>query len=481
MPGSRLPDDGMTPRFERFVRPRKYHPVRAFPIVFAVANAADPHGGDNERVASDTRSVRILMEPLGDHSLNLGDVAMRQVAAGRLLELWPDAEIYFLTKDSAELPEALRSVTALQVSAQRAWSHELLPARLLSGLPAAMAGRIRTGDRELRVRWPRGTARVISAKRRLFRQPIGNASDFLDAALASDLIFVSGAGAINDHFGARLSNAFDLLSLAAKRGIPTAMMGQGIGPLSEGPTADNAHRVLPHVDLIGLRERRTGFPLLGELGVSPDRVVVTGDDAVELAHGLRREELGSALGLNVRRAGYVELTNEDLTAIAGAVESFLGTHKVEIVAVPTSRHPTEADLELARSVAQMAGARLGDPRELATPEDAVRQIAHCRVLVTGSYHAAVFALAQGIPAVCLALNPYYAQKFLGLADLFGEDGCVVVTRDSRGDIPHLAERLTKVWETADEHRSGLLAAARDQVEAGRGAYARIRKLVEERR
>jgi colanic acid/amylovoran biosynthesis protein len=232
--------------------------------------------------------------------------------------------------------------------------------------------------------------------------------------------------------------------------------------------------------LIGLRERRMGFPLLTELGVSPDRVVMTGDDAVELAHVLRREELGSALGLNVRRAGYVELTNDDLTAIAGAVASFLSTQKVEIVAVPTSRHPTEADLELARSVAQMAGARLGDPRELATPEDAVRQIAHCRVLVTGSYHAAVFALAQGIPAVCLALNPYYAQKFLGLADLFGEDGCVVVARDSRGDIPHLAERLTKVWETADEHRNNLLAAASAQVEAGRSAYGRIRKLVEER-
>jgi polysaccharide pyruvyl transferase WcaK-like protein len=103
------------------------------------------------------------------------------------------------------------------------------------------------------------------------------------------------------------------------------------------------------------------------------------------------------------------------------------------------------------------------------------------VLVTGSYHAAVFALAQGIPAVCLALNPYYAQKFLGLADLFSEDGCVVVTRDSRGDISHLAERLTKAWETADEQRSGLLAAASAQVEAGRGAYERIRKLVEERR
>jgi hypothetical protein len=114
-------------------------------------------------VARDTTAIRILIEPLGDHSLNLGDVAMRQVAARRLWELWPDAEISILIKGADELPGSLARVTPLKVSAQRAWSHEFLPAGLVSGLPDGMAGRLRTGERELRTRWPRGTARVVTA------------------------------------------------------------------------------------------------------------------------------------------------------------------------------------------------------------------------------------------------------------------------------------------------------------------------------
>jgi colanic acid/amylovoran biosynthesis protein len=237
--------------------------------------------------------------------------------------------------------------------------------------------------------------------------------------------------------------------------------------------------VLPGIDLIGLRERRTGPPLLRNLGVSSDRIVVTGDDAVELAHALRRETLGEALGLNVRRAGYVALATEDLTAISDVIEHFLEARGVELVAIPTSRHPTEADLELARLVANGAGANLRDSRELLTVEDAVEQIADCRILLTGSYHAAVFALSQGISAVCLALNPYYEQKFLGLADLFGE-GCFVVKRDSAGNVRELETALTQAWETADTHRAGLLAAASEQVQSGRDAYDRIRGIVEER-
>ena len=46
--------------------------------------------------------------------------------------------------------------------------------------------------------------------------------------------------------------------------------------------------------------------------------------------------------------------------------------------------------------------------------------------MTGAYHAAVFALAQGIPVVCLSNSPYYLAKFQGLEDLFGV-GCTIVT------------------------------------------------------
>jgi len=74
--------------------------------------------------------VRVLIEPLGDHALNLGDVAMRQVAVRRLRELWPGAELVMLTKDAEELRRAIPGVEPLEVSSQRAWFHELTPARV---------------------------------------------------------------------------------------------------------------------------------------------------------------------------------------------------------------------------------------------------------------------------------------------------------------------------------------------------------------
>ena len=50
------------------------------------------------------------------------------------------------------------------------------------------------------------------------------------------------------------------------------------------------------------------------------------------------------------------------------------------------------------------------------PRAIIKRIGRCRVVVTGSYHVAVFALSQGIPAICLANSEYYEIKFRGLAD-----------------------------------------------------------------
>ena len=63
----------------------------------------------------------------------------------------------------------------------------------------------------------------------------------------------------------------------------------------------------------------------------------------------------------------------------------------------------------------------------------IRQIQRCRLVVTGSYHAGVFALASGIPVVGLAKSSYYRDKFLGLADMFAV-GCETVTLDE-SDCP----------------------------------------------
>ena len=128
-------------------------------------------------------------------------------------------------------------------------------------------------------------------------------------------------------------------------------MGQGIGPLADGGVLAAARRVLPRVDLIGLREDRTGGPLLAQLGVPAARVVTTGDDAVELAYELRGDAGGEGLGLNVRVAGYVQLTRDELAAIAAQIDSFVDGRRPPLIPVPTSRHAGEADLDVARSIA----------------------------------------------------------------------------------------------------------------------------------
>ena len=75
--------------------------------------------------------------------------------------------------------------------------------------------------------------------------------------------------------------------------------------------------------------------------------------------------------------------------------------------------------------------------------DVFEQIGFCRVLITGSYHAGVFALAQGVPSICVAQSQYYVDKFVGLADQFGE-GCRVIQLQESGGY---ALGLSTPWLT----------------------------------
>ncbi|MCS6926703.1 MAG: polysaccharide pyruvyl transferase family protein, partial [Candidatus Binatia bacterium] len=100
----------------------------------------------------------------------------------------------------------------------------------------------------------------------------------------------------------------------------------------------------------------------------------------------------------------------------------------------------------------------------------------CRIVVVGSYHAAVFALAMGIPAVCLANSSYYRDKFLGLAHQFGE-GCRVIFLDDADFPTKLTSEIDWAWRRACVLRPELLAAAERQVALSHAAYQRIYELI----
>jgi colanic acid/amylovoran biosynthesis protein len=100
--------------------------------------------------------------------------------------------------------------------------------------------------------------------------------------------------------------------------------------------------------------------------------------------------------------------------------------------------------------------------------------------VTGSYHAGVFALAQGIPAIGLVASSYYVDKFLGLRDQFGE-GCTAVMLDADDLAGALEAAIEEAWAQEPGVRAQLVAAGERQLEEGRAAYHRLFEIVESAR
>jgi colanic acid/amylovoran biosynthesis protein len=410
--------------------------------------------------------MRILLIPSTFGWLNMGDVALMQVAVARLAALWPDAEIRVPTHDAARLAGYCPAATALPYDT---WLDEsFLFGRLQRALPPALASGVGRARRALEGRAPGLLDRATRAKVRLRGGDPAALASFLDAIDGADLVVVGGAGGFADRFPGYVNLVLAVSARAARRGRPTVMMSQGLGPLRDPALLLRARAVLPRLRLIALRERERGERILARLGVQPDRIVTTGDDAVELALAGASDtgSGGAALGVNVRIAPAAEVEPALIEALRPVLATAAARHGAPMLPVPIA-------LQRELDTAPLRGLTGGDGgAELRTPELVIEQVGRCRVVVTGAYHAAVFALGQGIPAVCLARSEYYHDKFAGLVDLFGP-GCGVV--DLRApEWPAALERmLDERWTRAPRLRGPLLAAARAQVEAGRAAYARV--------
>jgi colanic acid/amylovoran biosynthesis protein len=102
----------------------------------------------------------------------------------------------------------------------------------------------------------------------------------------------------------------------------------------------------------------------------------------------------------------------------------------------------------------------------------IEQVGRCRLVITGSYHAGVFALSQGIPVLGLAKSQYFFDKFRGLSGQFGQ-GCGVIDLEREGFGEKLRAEAHALWERAAELRPQLLQAASVQITQSRAAYRKL--------
>ncbi len=376
---------------------------------------------------------------------NVGDVAMLQTAVSRLKSLWPEAKIRVPTSDVDTLRRLCPSADPFLRTRRGG------------------AGRV-----------ARFGARFSRAARRAI--PALGASALVGSERSTALVVASGASSLNDVFASYSRNVLSTLEDAQRRRIPTALLSQGLGPVTNPALLAQARAVLPRVDLIALRESRSGPAILDSIGVDPSRVRMTGDDAVAPAYEARPVQPGNGLGLNVRVSWNADVDQSDVASLRPIVQSFASEHGVPLLPVPISlregvdERAIQALVEGAHDPSQNAEA-------LDTPSAVIRQVGRCSMVVTGAYHAAVFALAQGVPALCLYRSAYYRDKFLGLRDLFG-DGCSTLALEA-GWQERLPERLRLLWSMAATCRRALLAAAVRQVEAGRSVYGELPRILGE--
>lgn len=400
--------------------------------------------------------MRIFLEAATNGLCNVGDIAMLQGAVDRLRRLCPEAEITVATMAVDQLGQHCDNVVAL--SNERRWR---------------MDGRfiVRRGFQKV----SRAVGVGAHGMHLIYlRRPLVRA--FRDAICAADLVACVGGGNLTDAFPFTAQFFLQTLEAAATLGKPAVMLGQGMGPIQSPVLRKVAGAILPRADLIAVREGRAGPALLHSLGVSQRRVFVTGDDAVEKAFAARRDVSGEALGVNLRLSDYSCMGSSDLPDIRAALDRVVVRRGIEIVPVPI-KWGVDSDVQSIRSLLRGSSGGAGMMEEPpCSTSDTIARVGRCRTVFTGSYHAAVFALSQGIPAVCLARSAYYVDKFLGLQDMFGS-GCEVLLMDMPGFSGVLSAALERALDQADAVRPLLQQAACSQIEAAHAFDMRVRELL----
>lgn len=421
--------------------------------------------------------MRILVENSSYKLTNLGDHAMLQAGLDRVRALFPSAELHVLTSAPQRLRDIAPYATPYPSADRKAWCRQ----RLIPRWPGRMAFASRwnhsRSESVARLKRPKVWERVHRAASWAPDEDSLEARKFVDFLQSIDLIVATGSGGLNDEFAYHAVMVLLMLHLARSMQKPVAMFGQGLGPVESAHLRNVMRQVLPQVNFLALREGRHGLPLAQAVGVPSENVVVTGDDAIECAYQARPEKLGAALGINVRMTGYSQMDESMIFELAEVIGHMADGLAAPCISLPI-RIATDGvgDLAATAPILNRCPRVIEIPPAIEHPAELMPLVAHCRTVVTGSYHAGVFALAMGIPVIGLAASPYYLQKFLGLENQF-PGGCQTIDLRTPNWKVSLSSAALTSYRQAEGVHPALLRRAEEQIASSREAYNRLPSLL----
>lgn len=304
-------------------------------------------------------------------------------------------------------------------------------------------------------------------------------TDYYPKISEYDLLVATGGGYMCDSDEQRLLQVFDRLDAAVYHNIPAVMVGQGVGPMEKSILLQRAKEVLPKIDYILVREELFARRILESVDVPEDKIIMTGDDAIELAYQIRSKKRGTGIGLSLRVSHYTEINKRNIEAIRSIVIKAAKKFNAELISAPTDVN--DSDKKYIEEIMQDYPRTFSSWRKFELSSEIINRIGRCRLMISGTFHGAVFALAQGIPVVALAKSEEYLNKFTGLANEYVEKGCQVINLNNENLDKEFSEAIDLAWKSSDLLHNKLLIDSKRQINLGYSAYQRIFEFVESKR
>lgn len=414
--------------------------------------------------------MKLLIDNSGYALKNYGDLAMLLVNARQFKEHFPAAEISIFTEAPEKLKDLLPFALPVSPSGRNVW---LMPWNLFGALhkfvPSILHPWLLRKERLIKLMYPNASKRWV--KRRLSKRGVNIVPmvEYLDAVEQADVVIGSGGGFITDSFEYHACSLLQTIALAQFYGKPTALFGQGLGPVKSKEIQSWVSCVFPKLNQLSLREGLFSKPFASISGINPSALCVTGDDAIRLANSMAPQKIGSNLGVNLRLATYSGVGESAVSAFKKILTKAAVDLDTALCGLPISFHEGDSDLSSLRGV---LGDDAVDISVFDSIDKLVKQVGGCRVVITGSYHAGVFALSQGVSVIAVVGSDYYRQKFEGLAEQFTL-GCQIVDQGSSLFEENLKLAIANSWSNADDARPALLRKAEEQISLSEQAYSKF--------
>lgn len=275
------------------------------------------------------------------------------------------------------------------------------------------------------------------------------------AVLGVDAVLISGGGNMTSRFGHHIDERAALCRLARRHGKPIAVAAQTIGPDLTARERKLLAEIVTHAEAFAVRDDES-YHLALELGCEPDRVHRVSDDAILLAGADLDDEAVMRLALTGGRyvaASFTADTGDSglgkhdyLDLVTNTLDQVAGDLDADVLLIPhigalSGVVPQGDELSDASIVERSRTGRIRALRPM-TARVAAAVTQRALLSVSTRYHAAVFATAQGTPALGISLSKYSTIRMRGALEPLGL-GEFVLGPASWETIPAAARELAE--------------------------------------